>query len=248
MVVISLVFVGILMMSVSRGYLADGRFTETVWHRIFVSLGLSPTWPFGNLRQVYNCENQVSSGLVNGPDDRNGLCVWLVYARNHRISSDQLPYLTYSRQYDAALREAFFQIFWRYPGEVLETFLYLKIRYVFWSLRESLKINLAMIPSKLIWLLMAALGNPIAFGLIPWPVTRSSIPQTIAGATTLFAAFSILPYIAVWAMPHTGADLVLYCLFGLGLAATVAIARIRSALMPFPSRLRATEVTAPLVH
>jgi hypothetical protein len=119
---------------------------------------------------------------------------------------------------------------------------------VFWSLRESLKINLAMIPSKLIWLLMAALGNPIAFGLIPWPVTRSSIPQTIAGATTLFAAFSILPYIAVWAMPHTGADLVFYCLFGLGLAATVAIARIRSALMPFPSRLRATEVTAPLVH
>jgi hypothetical protein len=236
MVVVGFVFVGVLMMSVSRGYLADGRFTETVWHRIFVSLGLSPTWPFGTLQKIYNCEDRVSSGLINGPDDRNGLCVWLVYARNHNLSTERLPYLTYSRQYDSALREAFFKILWSYPAEVLDTFFHIKPRYILWSVGESLKIDLAPIPRLLIWLLAAALANLFLFGLSPWPVTRSDLHLTIGSATALFAAFSIMPYIAVWAMPHTSADLTFYCLFGLGLAATVAIGKIRAALMPFFSR------------
>src|SRR5262249_50283696 len=45
MAIVGVAFIGVLMLSVSKDYLSAGRFTETVWHRIFVSLGYNPAWP-----------------------------------------------------------------------------------------------------------------------------------------------------------------------------------------------------------
>ena len=42
------------------------------------------------------------------------------------------------------------------------------------------------------------------------------------GIAGLFAALSIIPYIAVWAMPHTSADLLLCCMIIIGFA-TIAV-------------------------
>ena len=52
----------------------------------------------------------------------------------------------------------------------------------------------------------------------------------IVGVTLLLAAFTLPTYFAVWATPPTAADLLLYCLFGLGLAAGVMLVAARSAL------------------
>jgi hypothetical protein len=72
----------------------------------------------------------------------------------------------------------------------------------------------------------------LVFSLFPTQTSSLNGYVVIAGATILFAAFSTLPYVAVWAMPHTSGDLLLLCLFGLGLVGTAIIEKIRSLLLP----------------
>jgi hypothetical protein len=238
MVVVAVAFVGVLMLSASKDYLHSGRFTETVWHRIFVSLGLHPAWPFGNLREIYDCRRYIPEGLVPGTEDRNGHCILWHYAIEHRIPPDVVSTMTYGREYDAALRAAFFNILRLYPAETLETFLYIKPRYIFWSIGQSFELRFAGVRPALIWLLVAALGNLLVFALIPSPVSSSSGHMAVASATVLFAAFSTLPYIAVWAIPYTSADLLLLCIFGLGLALTTIIQWLRGLLPGASSSLQ----------
>jgi hypothetical protein len=66
---------------------------------------------------------------------------------------------------------------------------------------------------------------------MPMPISPSNGQMAVAGATALLTAFSIIPYIAVWAMPHTTADLLLLCIFALGLGAVAAIAKARELLI-----------------
>jgi hypothetical protein len=231
MTIVGTAFVGLLMLSVSKDYLRNGRFTETVWHRIFVSLGLNPAWPYGNVREMFDCSRYIPEGLVSGGDDRNGHCIWMDYAIRHNIPVASAVTMTYDREYDKALREAFFKILRLYPREVLETFFYEKPQYIVWSIAQSLDIKLVGVQPALRWLLVASLVNLLAFTLLS-PISSSNSHLIIAGATILLAAFSTLPYIAVWAMPHTSGDLLLLSLFGLGLTATAIFERIRSMLLP----------------
>jgi hypothetical protein len=60
--------------------------------------------------------------------------------------------------------------------------------------------------------------------------------------TLLLAAFTLPSYFAAWASPPTAADLLLYCLFGLGLAAGVMLVAVRSAL-----RLHVHAIQQPVV-
>ena len=228
-VIIGAMFVSILMLSVSKGYLRDGRFTETVWHRIFVSVGLNPAWPFGNLREIYDCRSEIPEGLVPGPTDRNGHCILWLYAAKHDIPPSTVPTLTYGRQYDAAVREAFFEILRLYPGDVLKTFFYIKPRYIVWSIGTSLDFKLSA-HSALNGLLAAALANLLLFATFAAPIPSSSTKLHI-GITGLFAAFSIIPYIAVWAMPHTSADLLLCCMVIIGFATVAVVQKVRGLLL-----------------
>src|SRR5262249_30634259 len=97
--------ISILMLSVSRSYLSDGRFTETVWHRIFLSYGVSPEWPFGNVRELYDCKRYIPEGILPNSEDRNAHCIWWDYATKHNIPVDTAVTMTYGREYDKALRE-----------------------------------------------------------------------------------------------------------------------------------------------
>jgi hypothetical protein len=168
-VIIGAAFVSILMLSVSKGYLREGRFTETIWHRIFVSVGLNPAWLFGSLREIYDCRCRIPEGLVFGPKDRNGHCIVWLYAAKHDIPPDTVPTLTYGRQYDAALREAFFEILRLYPGDVLKTFFYIKPQYIVWSIGTSLDFKLSA-HSVLNRLLAAALANLLLFAVFAAPI------------------------------------------------------------------------------
>jgi hypothetical protein len=225
MVLIAAAFVGILVLSLSKDYLKAGRFSETIWHRVFVSLGVSPEWPFGNLSDVYDCSRYGGKHLVPGTEDWNGLCVFLSYMAKNDIPFAVATNLTYGREYDAVLRQAFFDILFMYPKETLRTFYYYKPRMILSSLEELASINLRVSP-VLIVLFFATFANLLAFALVS-PL-GSNDTGVIAGATVLFAVFSTIPYIAVWAMPHTSGDLLCFCLFGLGLLITTAIERIRA--------------------
>jgi hypothetical protein len=62
------VFVGSLLAVLQSHYLWDGRVTTVLWHRVVVSLGINPAWPFSNLREVYHCETGgLPEGLVPAP-------------------------------------------------------------------------------------------------------------------------------------------------------------------------------------
>jgi hypothetical protein len=105
--------------------------------------------------------------------------------------------MTYDREYDKALRQAFFKILRLYPREVLETFFYHKPQYIVWSIAQSFDVKLASVQLALKWLFVAALINLLLFALIPLPISSSNSNTIIAGATALFALFTTLPYIAV---------------------------------------------------
>jgi hypothetical protein len=70
------------------------------------------------------------------------------------------------------------------------------------------------------WLFVAVVINLLLF-------SSSNSNTVIAGATALFALFTTLPYIAVWVMRHTSGDLLLYCIFALGLGVMAIIEKIR---------------------
>ena len=231
--VTSAVFMGCLMLSVSRSYLSEGRFTETLWHRIFVSLDLNPDWPFGNLRQIYDCTRYIPNGLGRG--DQGGHCVLWVYATEHHIPIDVVPTMTYGREYDVALREAFFNILSLYPAQTLKTFYYYKVINIGSSIGQSLELKLTGLRRILPWLFFAALGNLAAFATFRSPLSSSHNHKLIAGTTLLLGAFSISPLIAAWANPSTDGDLLFYCLFGLGLTVTALVQKVRLARTKAPS-------------
>ncbi len=226
---VSMAFVGLLMLSVSHGYIANGRFTETIWHRIFVSLGLNPQWPYGDVRTIYQCGPYIPEGIVPGADDRNGHCILWSYAIAHHIPIDEVPTMTYGGKYDAILRDAFFHIAHLYPVQVLQTFILYKPGYIFWSMGVTADFALAGAGFVLISLLIASLCNLAVFAWVAWPsLLRVGAPVAIA--IGLLGLFSLPPYFAVWAMPHTSADLFLYCLLAVGLAAGAGIEKIHEVM------------------
>jgi hypothetical protein len=225
--VVAAFFVGGLMLLISQDYLSNGRFNGVVWHRVFVSLGLSPHWPFGNLRQIYDCTRYIPEGLVNGAEDRNGHCILWAYAIKHNIPPDVVPTLTYGKVYETATREAFFNVAWLYPVETFKTFFVTKVQYIPWSIGASLEMKFAGAQPALIWLLVAALGNLLIFSVVPSAKRSPSSWLVIVGATALLGVFTIPALLAVWAMPHTSADLLFYCFFGVGLAAIATIEKVR---------------------
>jgi len=68
---------------------SEGRITGMAWHRAFISLGLNPAWPFGNLREAYNCDYPETPGLHLEPGllDANGACIWIHYAHANNIQA-----------------------------------------------------------------------------------------------------------------------------------------------------------------
>lgn len=226
MALVGAAFVGILMTLFSREYLSQGRFTEVVWTRVVVSLGMHPAWPFGNLREVYDCRQHIPRGLVDGVEDQNGHCIWLAHVKAHNLPADEFDG-TYSRNYEAILRYEFFKIFRSYPREVLETLTIYKVRPMFVTLKSLFTFDLTRVPAALIWLAAAALANLLVLGFLA-PLASPGI----AGATALFAASTIPPYIVAYAVPWTTADLVCFLLIGLGLALVSVMAWVRRALAP----------------
>ena len=146
------------------------------------------------------------------------------------------------------MREAFFTIAARYPADVLKTFVYYKPQYIVTSIWRSMRFNfggdqsrakdpagapVVPYPPLAIGLLFVSLAVALVhFGI--GAVSTAELSR-IMGVTLLLAAFTLPTYFAVWASPPVAADLLLYCLFGLGLAAGAMLVAVRSALSPLHS-------------
>jgi hypothetical protein len=227
------VFVGSLLAVLPSRYLRDGRVTTVFWHRVVISLGLNPAWPFGNLREVYHCENGGNpEGLVPGAGDRNGGCIWWHWVGTHDIPTGAAVGGIYGRQYESVMRAAFFDIMHLYPREVLATFLYYKPKWLLQSM-EYIWLNSGFKSSILTVLVIAGFVNFVGLLIVPARVLAGTTMLRLTGLGLLFGSFTIPSYLVAWATPHTIADLLFYCLFCIGLG-------IGSAVKPIGAVVRRT--------
>jgi hypothetical protein len=209
---------------VPDNYIKQGRFGTVIWHRITLSLGLDEAFPYPGLKEMFPCEKFIPEGILPGTPDRNGHCMWLAYVVEHHIPTNTIATQTYGGNYEAGLRDAFFKIAWRYPSQVLKTFLIVKPTYIFWSLGASLAFDFSHFAPSAISLLLASLAVLLVSAIAAAPPLSQL--SRVAGVAILCAACTLPPLIAVWAMPHTSADLLLLCL----LLASLALGAIPQAL------------------
>jgi len=209
-------FVGILILILPFDYVTEGRFTKTFWELLVVGLGVNPAWPFGDLRDIFDCRQYIPEGLVSSLVDRNGHCMWWHYAAKHKIPATEVIDGTYGGRYEIAMRNAFLKISWLYPVEVLATFFYYKPKIIISSILASLETRLVSYPPLAIGLLFASFANLLAYFVVG---ARLPAPnrKLIVKAAMLFAAAAVPSYLVAWASPWTTGDLLFYCVFCIGL-------------------------------
>ncbi len=245
---LSAVLVASFYLWVPEAYKESGRTTGLVWHRVLVSLGANPAWPFGNLRDVYSsCKRYSPSqyatpqSLVRGVADWNGQCIWEAYALEHGLTPAEMIEGIYGGRYEAAMKDAFFEITRKYPMEVFETFFYYKPILILTS--TSYLIGFGA-PGKTFGIKLLLLALPLAqaaalvafvvFGASGEPENRLRL---LIRALLLFSIWSIVPYFVAWSKPHTSAELVFYVVSGLATALIAVFETIRRSLRADPRRM-----------
>jgi uncharacterized membrane protein len=228
---LAVILAGLALLWMPKDYLEAGRATPAVWHRLLLSLGAHPAWPYGNLRDIYRCDQSwaIPEGLVPGIVDRNTQCIWVSYGVAHGMAVEDIQEQFFGGRYEAVMREAFFDIARQYPARVLETFLYYKPKTTLLVIGEGLVIDLALRPASMLWLLLAQAATLVGFaGLSLSPANGASSPgngrRFLGRMAILFLVFALLPDFVAWTTAHTSADLLLYLFFGLGLALSTALA------------------------
>jgi hypothetical protein len=229
--VVGAVFVGSLLVALPSQYVRDGRLRTVFWHRAVVSLGVNPAWPFDdNLQEIYDCVRDVPGGLVAGPVDRNGHCIWWHWVRTHNIPTEVAIQELYGSRYEAVMRAAFFTIARLYPHEVLTTLFYYKPKWILQSISDDLRLNTAFDSLILTVLVTTGFVNFLAFLVITARWSRGPTMLHLTGLGALFGISSLPTFLVAWANPHTTADLLFYCFFFIGLGLAALVQSMRSAV------------------
>jgi hypothetical protein len=111
-------------------YLKTGRLFGNFWHRAFATLSVDPDWPYGDLRTVYDCTQFIPEGLTNQNDDRNGHCIWWIYPPNAKRPASEIMSGTYGREYETAVRNAYFYVLFHYPKQMFRLYFHIKSRLI----------------------------------------------------------------------------------------------------------------------
>jgi hypothetical protein len=240
---VSVASLSVIAVAVPRNYLTEGRFGPTIWERVTQGLGTNPAWPFASVTDMFDCKEFMPHGLVPGTHDDNSHCIWFDYVLKHHIPIETAAEKVLGSSYETAMREAFFKIAARDPADVLETFIYYKPIHIVTSISRSMKFNFDGDQSRAKnWpgaqvvpyppLAIGLLFISLAVALVHFGIGAVSMAELsrIAGVTLFLVTFTLPTYFAAWATPPTVGDLLLYCLFGLGLAAGAMLVAARSAL------------------
>jgi hypothetical protein len=223
--ILGIIFTSALIAS-APNYLRSGRIGGTIWHRAFGSFVVHPEFPFGNLRDVYDCTKYIPEGLHAGrPADRNGHCVWWAYPPNQTRPVQAVQDGTYGPEYETVLRRAYFNVIFSYPRQALELYLYYKPALIAATLWQGLHWRLDLVPPSI--LLLAALQA----ALFAWFVAASAaktpfIATTTFGTLALFFSFSVAPQLAGLTSLQTAADLIFYMYAALALVFALAVQAI----------------------
>lgn len=225
LVVVAIIGYGIFYSIILASYRQTGKIGDLFWHRIFISYGANPAWPFGNTAEVYSaCKREIPRGMVSGIVDQDGECVWITYGTQRGFSPTQMHDGLYGVEYEKVIKAAFFNVFFSYPRQSLKTFFYYKPT----VLLETLKALLTFAPKAgILRYSILIIEVFLLFGLAglenvpPRPLTTMAAAIGITGAGTLSM------YFAAWSNPWTTSDLVCYLFMLIGLTPIAAICFIR---------------------
>jgi hypothetical protein len=233
---VGLGLLGLMFVVVPSDYHTKGRFGTVIWHRITLSFGANPAWPFPGVNDLFDCKTYFPEGIQPGMPDTNGQCIWVDYAAKHHVSPwSYYDNKTYSGPYETALRAAFFEIVARYPAETAAAFLYWKPLQILPSLRAAGELDFRNYSSTAILLFVVASVLLLSVPIFLVGISSRQVSGLI-GVAALSAIFTLPSYLAVWPLPHTVADLLLNCLLlaslglcGVSLAVRAALSGWRSA-------------------
>jgi hypothetical protein len=209
-----------MMVATVYDYALYGRVFGNVWHRAFVSLSLHPEWPFGNLREVYDCTKYIPEGLSRKHPDPNGECVW--FARPAGRSDGQLVEGVFGPAYEATLRNALFNVIRSYPRQAFELYFYYKPLMLWQTLQRGLDIEWHAFSAPI--LALVALQLLLFLGVIVGGALAGKPEATWRlGVIPILLALSLPSQFLAWSSLHTGVEVVfyMYCLIGGTLALAV---------------------------
>jgi hypothetical protein len=198
-------------------YLLYGRVFANVWHRAFVSLALHPEWPFGNLREVYDCTKYMAEGLNRRHEDSNGACVW--FSVGNRPEGKLLEGV-FGPAYEATLRNALFRVIRTYPRQAFELYFYYKPLVLWQTLRRSVDIEWRAFSAPILALVVLQILLFLTFTAHGALTGRPEATWRLGVIPVLFV-LSLPSQFLAWSSLHTSVDVVfwMYCL----LAAAVAL-------------------------
>ena len=212
LVVASAVFWGIVIAETMPTYVQAGRVLGLFWHRAFVSLSSHPEWPFGNLREVYDCSREFSEGLTRKNGDRNGHCIWWVYPPNRTRSDREVIDGDYGSEYERALRQAFFDVVRSYPKQVFEVFFYKKSSLWMQTLGESFQLQFSAAPKTVLGIV--GIQFLIFISFIAASARRGmSVVNRDVLIIFVFFVLSLVPLYVAWSNLSTSVDTIffMYC-------------------------------------
>lgn len=231
---IAVIFVSvfILLKVIAGQFYATGT-SELVWHRVFISLGANPAWPFGDLHQMYSsCQQQIPKGLIPSIADRNAGCVWDSYTQAHDISGAQNTAQHYGPLYEAVLREAFFNVVLQYPQQVFVTFFYYKPLLLVATLRSIFSFNLSFsLPISLMVVLQFFITAAYASGISAGP--RYNRTALLAAGMVISAVCCCVIYLVAWSLPWTSSEMLFYVIAIAAVALTAGLKYVYQSLPAF---------------
>jgi hypothetical protein len=213
------------MVALVPDYLLYGRVFGHVWHRAFVSLAIHPDWPFGKLREVYDCTKFFPQGLRRDHADDNGMCVWWAYPPNQARSQGELLQKVYGPEYQSVMRSALFDVIRSYPWQAWELYTHYKPLLIWQTLRRGLEIEWHNASAPLLCLVAGQVLLFLGFTLHEAFARKAEAGQWF-GPVVILSALSLPSQFVAWSSLHTGVDVVFYayCLVAAVLALIVQAA------------------------
>jgi len=203
----ALVFWVTIVLTVLPAYAQTGRVFAIFWHRAFVGLYFHPDWPFGDLHEVYDCTQFIPQGLSRINMDQNGHCVWL--ALNKNLSGTEINEGVYGREYERAVRNAYWLVLTHYPKQAFELHFYIKSRLIKDTLIDAWKflfeLHRAPVTKGLFVIVAAQLALLFAFVISAMASNPNFIPLGMMVFPVMFLC-SLPPLYFAWALPTTAGD------------------------------------------
>ena len=189
--------------SVSKGVVA----TNTMWHRMLISLGANPAWPI----EKVDCDwdFNITGPLRAGIGDANAYCYWINHVREGGGSIDDGWKTVYTDEYGAFIRSQFLRIAEAHPAFMVDTFAYYKPLGAWAAIWQTFR-HPENAPQRRITAIAIA-GFILIVATMAWPGGRSAWRQWLVPPAVFVLAFAAtwIPEIVAWAAIHTNSDTVL---------------------------------------